>query len=217
MGGRELSVHIHPALFHNRDCEPRYLIGIAENEEREKDTLGIAVDTTQSDGPAPVMIGNSVSCSSSEAPTEVDGADWLQEVTFSLCLDGGGITIKSCSPNFTSSGGPVCEGQDFEKWITQNDFQHFHGWLQGASEHFLHRCYGMPHTNLVLKTPSPRSANFTCRSDLCTIDAMSYNSHTQQFTCNLTLHAVTLKRKGKKKKKEDRRNKPTPRSNEGGS
>merc|ERR1712226_1334433 len=79
---RELSVHIHPALFHNRDCEPRYLIGIAENEERERDALGIAVDTTQSDGPAPVMIGNSVSCSSSETPTEADGADVLEEARF---------------------------------------------------------------------------------------------------------------------------------------
>jgi len=213
---REFSVHIHTALFHNRDCEPRYLIGIAENEERERDTLQVPANINEIDGPAPMKLGNSVSCcSSSEVSTEVDGADWLEEISFSLCVDGGGIIVTSSSPGFTTQGGPVCEGQDFQKWIPPKDLPRFNGWLQRASDDYLRHLYGNPYTDLVLKTPSCQSANFTCRSSLCTIDAVFYNAQTDQLRYHVTLHAAALKRKGKKKKTEDKHNRPT--SNEGGS
>lgn len=215
--GREFSVHVHTALFHNRDCEPRYLIGIAENEERERDTLAVSANINEIDCLAPMKLGNSVSCcSSSEVSTEVDGADWLEEISLSLCVDdGGGITVTSSSPGFTTQGGPVCEGQDFQKWIPPKDLPRFSGWLQRASHNYLHHLYGNPYTDLVLKTPSSQSANFTCRSSVCTIDAVLYNTQTDQIRYHVTLHAATLNRKGKKKKTEDKHNRPT--SNEGGS
>merc|ERR1712226_255596 len=99
--------------------------------------------------------------------------------------------------------------------IPGEDRRDFHQWLQRASDDFLHNFYGKPYANLVLKTSNSGSAYFTCRSPLCTIDATSYNSHTQHLRHRLTLHAANLKRKRKKKKNQDKHKGPT--SNEGGS